>query len=118
MRNATVVVSGATDSSVSSAWFYVGNMTKISVISNVSGDVAAAGTINLNVSNEPSSGGGSMMPFTPTISKTLTSPAITVSGNGTLITSVTDICYQWMQIAYTRSAGSGGVLTIHLASHD
>lgn len=118
MRNSTVVVTTATDNSVSSAWFYVGNMTKISVISNVSGDVAAAGTINLNVSNEPSSGGGSLMPFTPTISKTLVSPAITVAGNGSLITSVTDICYQWMQIAFTRSAGSGGVLTIQLSAHD
>ncbi len=118
LRNFTANLVGATDGNLSTDWFPIGEMLKFSAISNVTGDVAAAGTVTFQVSNETSTGGGSMMSFTPTIGATLASPQITVAGNTTLITSVTDICFQWMRIVYTRSAGSGGVLTVTVSGHD
>ena len=36
---------------------------------------------------------------------------VTVAGNGTLVATPVDIAYQWMQIVYTRSAGTGGVVS-------
>jgi hypothetical protein len=93
-------------------------MAKFSAISNVTGDVTASGSVTFEVSNETSTGGGSMMSFTPTITKALASPTLSVSGNTTLITSITDISYQWMRVVYTRSAGTGGVLTVLVSGHD
>ena len=118
MRNFTSKLTGVTDGSLATDWFPIGNMVKFSAMSNVTGDTTAGGTVSFEVSNESSTGGGSLMSFTPTITKSLTSPTLVVSGNGTLITSITDICYQWMRIVYTRSSGTGGVLTVLVSGHD
>jgi len=118
LRNFTAKLTGATDNSLASDWFPVGEMAKFSAISNVTGDGSASGSVTFEVSNETSSGGGSMMSYTPTITKALASPTLSVSGNTTLITSVTDLSYQWMRIVYARSAGSGGVLTVLVSGHD
>jgi hypothetical protein len=118
LRNFAVKLVGATDTSLATDWFPVGEMAKFSAISNVTGDVAAAGTVTFEVSNETSTGGGSMMSFTPTITKALSSPTLTIAGNTTLITSITDLSYQWMRVVFTRSAGSGGVLTVLVSGHD
>lgn len=118
LRNFTATLAAATDASAATDWFPIGEMAKFSAISNVTGDVAAAGTVSFEVSNETSTGGGSMMSFTPVVTKALAAPQITIAGNTTLITSITDICYQWMRIVYSRSAGSGGVLTVTVSGHD
>lgn len=117
MRNTTSLISGSTSGSVTGNWFFVGNMTKASIISNVTGDGTAAGTVSLEVSND-SAPSGSMMPFTPAISLALGTPTITVSGNSTLATTVFDMSYQWARLVFSQSAGSGGVITVEFAAHD
>lgn len=118
LRNFTANLTASTDASGSSDWFYVGEMSKISLIVNTSGDGAAAGTVGVKVSNDTATGGGSMMSFTPTISIALASPSITVAGNGTIIVTPVDIAYQWMQITWTRSGGTGGVVSATVSGHD
>jgi len=118
LRNFTATLSAATDASAATEWFPIGEMLKFSAMSNVAGDGTASGSVTFEVSNESSTGGGSMMSFTPVVTKALVSPTLAVSGNGTLITAITDLCYQWMRIVYTRSAGSGGVLTVLVSGHD
>lgn len=117
LRNFTAKLVGATDGNLASDWFPVGEMLKFSAMSNVAGDNTASGTVSFEVSNETSTGGGSMMSFTPTITKAL-STTVVVSGNGTLLSSLVDVSYQWMRIVYTRSAGAGGVLTVLVSGHD
>ena len=117
LRNFTATLSTITDNSAATEWLPIGEMAKFSAISNVAGDSTAAGTVTFEVSNE-TSGGGSMMSFTPVVSKALASPSITIAGNTTLITSITDICYQWMRVVFARSAGTGGVLTVTVSGHD
>lgn len=117
MRNTTSVITGSTGGSVTGDWFFVGNMSKASIISNVTGDGAATGTVALQVSNDAAPS-GSMMPFTPAISLSLATPTITVAGNTTLATAVFDMAYQWARIVFTRTAGSGGVITVEFAAHD
>lgn len=117
MRNATSSITGSTGGSVTGNWFFVGNMSKASIISSVTGDGAAAGTVTLEISND-SAPSGSMMPFTPAVSLALATPTITVAGNTTLATAVFDMAYQWARLVFTRSAGSGGVITVEFAAHD
>jgi hypothetical protein len=117
MRNTTSSITGSTSGSVTGNWFFVGNMTKASMISKVAGDGAAAGTVALEISND-SAPSGSMMPFTPTISLPLATPTLTISGNTMLATTVFDMAYQWARIVFTRSGGSGGVITVEFAAHD
>jgi hypothetical protein len=118
MRNFTANLVAATDASASSDWFYVGNMSKFTAIVDVTGDVAAAGTVTFDVSNETSTGGGSMMSFSPVIYEGLASPSVTIAGSATQITSVVNISNQWMRIVFARSAGSGGVLTVNVSGND
>lgn len=117
MRNTTSSITGSTSGGVTGNWFYVGNMTKASMISRVAGDVAAAGTVSLEISNDAAPS-GSMMPFTPTISLSLATPTLTISGNTTLATTVFDMAYQWARIVFAQSAGSGGVITVEFSAHD
>jgi hypothetical protein len=117
MRNATSSITGSTSGGVTGDWFYIGNMSKASIISKVVGDGAAAGTVSLEISNDAAPS-GSIMPFTPSISLALATPTITVSGNTTLATTVFDVAYQWARLVFTRSAGSGGVITVEFAAHD
>ena len=91
LRNFTAKLTGATDGNLASDWFPIGEMLKFSAMSNVTGDNTASGTVSFEVSNETSSGGGSMMSFTPSITKALVSPTLAVSGNTTVITSITAI---------------------------
>lgn len=118
LRTFTANLTVSSASSGASDWFYVGEMAKISLIVNTSGDNTAAGTVTVNVSNDTATGGGSMMSFTPTVSVALGSPTVTVAGNGTLVATPVDISYQWMQIVYTRSAGTGGVVSATISGHD
>lgn len=118
MRNFTANLVAATSGSAASAWFPVGEMAKFSAMTSVAGDNTAAGTVTFEVSNETSTGGGSMMSYTPTVYQALGAPSLTISGNGTVLSSITDLSYQWMRIVYTRSAGTGGVLTVLVSGHD
>ena len=118
MRNFTTSLVGSTGLTQISEWFPIANMAKMSAICTVVNDGAASGTVTFQVANESSNGGGTMMPFTPLYSATLAAPTFTVSGNSTQISSVFDVSYQWMRIVYTRSAGSGGQITIELSGHD
>jgi hypothetical protein len=118
MRNFTANLLGSTGSSLATSWFPVSEMAKFSAICSVVNDGAAAGTVTFQVANETSTGGGSMMSFTPSVSVSLAAPTFTVAGNTTQISSVTDISYQWMRIVYTRSAGSGGTISVQVSGHD
>ena len=118
LRTFTANLTQSTSASGSSGWFYVGEMAKISLIVSVTGDNTAAGTVSVNVSNDAATGGGSMMSFTPSTTFTLASPAVTVSGNGVSLVTPLDIAYQWMQITFTRSSGTGGVLSATISGHD
>jgi hypothetical protein len=118
LRTFTANLTQSTGASGATTWFYVGEMAKISMIVGVTGDGSAAGTVSVNVSNDVATGGGSMMSFTPSTSFTLASPSVTVSGNGVQAVTPLDIAYQWMQIVYTRSAGTGGVVSATISGHD
>lgn len=118
MRNFTANLMVSSDNSGATTWFAVGEMAKFSAIVSTANDGTAAGTVTFEVSNETSTGGGSMMAYTPSVSIALASPTVTVAGNGTQITAVTDISYQWMRIVYARSAGSGGSVAVFVSGHD
>ena len=119
MRNLTSTVSGATTGNVSSAWFYIGNMSKFSVITNVAGATAPAGTVSLYVSNDVAENGTLTQPFTPTISAAHPSFSQAVNANATLISQPYDLAYQWAQWVFTfGSGGANGTITMALAAHD
>jgi hypothetical protein len=119
MRNLTSTVSGATTGNVSSAWFYVGNMSKFSVITNVSGATSPDGTVSLYVSNEVAENGTLTQPFTPTIYGSHPSFSQTVSTNATLISQPYDLAYQWARLVFTfGSGGASGTINMTLAAHD
>jgi len=117
MRNTTASATGTADATFSSNWFYIGNMSKFSVITSVSGATSPAGTVYLLVSNEAAPG-GSQMPYTPTVYQAQPSYSYGVTGNGTSVSTVYDCAYQWAQLQYSRTSGSGGVIQVQFAAHD
>jgi hypothetical protein len=117
MRNTTAMATGTADATFSSAWFYIGNMSKFSVITNVTGAASPSGTVYLNVSNEAAPG-GSQMPYTPTVYGAQPTFSYGVNNNGCSISAVFDCAYQWGQLIYSRTSGSGGVIQLEFAAHD
>jgi hypothetical protein len=116
MRNTTSSAVGAASGSFNGSWFYIGNMTKATIMA-VASDAGSSGAVTVEVSNDASPG-GPQMPFTPSVYVALASPSVTVSGTTVAVSSPFDICYQWMRLVYTRSAGSTGVVTANFAAHD
>ena len=116
MRNATSNVTGSTASDFTGDWFYIGNMTKATIMA-VGDTAGVGGSIKLQVSNE-SSPGGPQMPFTPTVYVELGSPSATLSGTTAVVTNPADLAYQWARLVYRWSPGSSGVVTALFAAHD
>jgi len=77
LRNSTSTISGAATGDVTGDWFYVGNMTKATIMATAS-DAGTSGSVKIQVSNEASPG-GPQMPYTPTIYLELASPSVSVT---------------------------------------
>lgn len=118
MRSLVTQWTASTGSSGSSNWFQIANMSKLSALIVTAGDNTAGGSIALEVSNESTTGGGSMMSFSPSTSATVSGFTTTVTGNGTGLVAPFDVAYQWARFTWTRSAGSGGTVTVYLSGHD
>ncbi len=116
LRNSTSTMSGAATSDFVGTWFYIGNMTKATIMA-VGDGASVGGSIKLQVSNE-SSPGGPQMPFTPTVYVELASPSATISGTTAVVTSPVDLAYQWARLVYRWAPGSSGVATALFAAHD
>jgi len=118
MRSLVTQWSASTGGTASSDWFQIANMAKLSALVVTANDNTAGGTVTLEVSNESTNGGGSMMPFTPTTYATVSGFTQTITGNGTGLVAPFDVAYQWARFVWTRSAGSGGTVTVYLSGHD
>lgn len=116
MRNTTSNIVGAATGDVTGDWFYIGNMSKATIMATAT-DAGTGGTVKIQVSNE-ASGSGPQMPYTPTIWLELASPSITVSGTTVGTSSVFDLAYQWARLKFTRSGGTTGTVTALFAAHD
>jgi hypothetical protein len=80
-------------------------LTSISAVATFT-DSAAAGDIHFEVCNDPT---------TPVnwILAPAASGKVTVSTGGTVVCEITSLTYQWVRIAWVRSAGAGTV-TVNL----
>ena len=116
MRNTTSSVVGAATGDFTGDWFYVGNMSKATIMA-VASNGATAGAVKLQVSNE-ASGSGPQMPYTPTVYVEMASPSAGVSGTTAVVTSVSDLAYQWARLVFRWSAGTTGTVTALFAAHD
>jgi hypothetical protein len=116
LRNSTSTISGAATGDVTGDWFYIGNMTKATIMATAS-DAGTSGSVKIQVSNEASPG-GPQMPYTPTIYLELASPSVSVSGTTVGIASPFDLAYQWARLKFTRVAGTTGTVTALFAAHD
>lgn len=74
-------------------------------------DVAAAGTVKLQASNDkPQS--GSLAPFTPTNWKDISGASATVVAGVAPIIPKTDLCYQWIRVVFTQTNPGIGTINV------
>jgi hypothetical protein len=116
MRNTTSSIVGVATGDVTGDWFYVGNMSKATIMATAT-DAGTSGSVKIQVSNEASPG-GPQMPYTPTIYLELASPSVSVSGTTVGVASVFDLAYQWARLKFTRVGGTTGTVTALFAAHD
>jgi hypothetical protein len=116
MRNTTSSIVGVATGNVTGDWFYVGNMSKATIMATAT-DAGTSGSVKIQVSNEASPG-GPQMPYTPTIYLELASPSVSVSGTTVGVASVFDLAYQWARLKFTRVGGTTGTVTALFAAHD
>lgn len=118
MRNTTSNVTGAATGDFTGDWFYIGNMSKATIMA-VATDAATTGAVKLQVSNEASPG-GPQMPFTPAVYVELSAFSASVSGTTAVVTSVTDLAYQWARLVFRWTPGppTSGTVTAMFAAHD
>lgn len=81
-------------------------MTSISVQASFT-DAAAAGTLKLQCSNDHNPYGNLPGDFTPTNWNDVPSGSVVVAAGATSLIPSTDVCYQWIRLVWTRTAGAG-----------
>lgn len=106
--NHQVLPAGTTNASVNSAAFDASSMFAISG-QIVFTDVAATGTAKLQFSNDFSNN-GDLGSFVPTNWNDIPSATVTVTVGSTNAIPMVDVCYQWIRLVWTRTAGAGTLI--------
>lgn len=109
MRPSNVVIFSAKDASVNQAYVPISAQffTQCSVQGVVTG--SSTGTIKVQVSNDPSVDSSKVVNWSD-----LPSATATLSAAGTFLVPKTDLCFNWIQVIYTKNNGSAGTITANL----
>jgi len=79
---------------------------------NFGGDVNAAGTLKIQVSNDTFTGIPTPGPFAPTNWSDLTGAAATISSGGTGMILLTELAYQWIRAVWTSTSNYNEETTV------
>jgi len=102
-----VAIYTQTNASGNLASEYVGQMFSCSVIASFT-DVAAAGTLKMQASNDLGSSNGSFTnQFVPTVWVDIAGAAATSAAGASIIIPKFDICYQYIRLVWTKTGGAG-----------
>lgn len=70
-------------------------------------DAAAAGTLKIQVSNDQCGFGNLAADFTPSNWNDLSGASVVVAAGATSVIAKQDMCWRWMRLVWTRTAGAG-----------
>lgn len=72
-------------------------------------DPASTGTVKLQCSNDHISYGNLPGSFTVTNWSDIPAASIAVGAGGVVLVPLTNICFQWVRVVFTRTAGAGTI---------
>lgn len=100
-----VVFNAQAIASVNSAAIDCSQMVTVSLQASFT-DAAAAGTIKLQASNDHTNA-GNLPTFTPTNWSDIPTATATSAAGATVLIAATNVCYQFIRVVWTRTAGAG-----------
>jgi len=115
MRNTNITILSGADT---------GNVTGSSIDANqlvsasfqvVTGDVTAAGTVKIQMSNDVCGYGNVAANFTPTNWTDIASASVAVaSGVAANPIVINQMCFRWIRAVYTRTSGGSTTITVQM----
>lgn len=112
MRNGNFNVLSAADTADANGIQIDANQIIAASFQAVFGDATAAGTLKVQMSNDICNDRYQANTFTVTNWTDIPNASASVSSGASVVISITQNCYRWLRVVYTR--GSGGSTTINV----
>lgn len=109
MRNLnSVALSGSATSAVNSPKVDAGQLYVASFIATFT-DSASAGAFKVQASNDICAYGNISQDFTPTNWVDIPSATATVTAGAAAVIRISDLCFRWIRVVWTPTAGGGNI---------
>lgn len=114
MRNTNAIILSADNTASSNGSAIDANQMVSASFQVVNGDVSAAGTVKIQMSNDLDSN-GNMSPFVPTNWTDIASASIAVaSGVAANPIVISQMCFRWIRAVYTRTSGGSSTISVKM----
>lgn len=116
MRNVNCVVLSANDTASHNGAAVDSNQLVSASFQAIFGDSSANGTVKIQASNDIYNARYNYPEgtFTPTNWVDIPSATATVTSGASVIITITNMCYRWIRVVYTRSSGGSTTIIVNM----
>lgn len=114
MKPVNARVLSAADASSSAGAAIVADQLVSASFQAIFGDVTAAGTVQVQASNDIPPAGNLPASFTPTNWSNVANGSATIAAGATAMIILPQICYRWLRVIYTPTSGGSTTISVEM----